>query len=66
MATIILALIIVGIAFALIAVRVLFIKGGEFRGTCSTNNPFMKQHGIDCSMCSAKSGGICEREEAKI
>lgn len=60
MATTILSIAIVGIAFTLIGVRNIFIKGGEFRGTCSSNNPLLKEKGVDCPICGAKSGEECK------
>ena len=65
MTTILLAILVIGVAFALIAIRILLVKGGEFRGTCSTNNPFLKQQGIDCPVCGAKPGEECKKDESK-
>ena len=40
------------LAFALIGIRHWMIKGGEFRGTCSSNNPLLTDKlGGTCSVC---------------
>jgi len=37
--------------FILMSVRLIFIKGGEFRGTCATQSPFLAKEGITCGYC---------------
>jgi hypothetical protein len=37
--------------FLLMSVRLLFIKNGEFRGTCATQNPMLAKEGITCGYC---------------
>ena len=49
----------VGIAFGLLSVRLLFIKGGEFRGSCASNNPMLQKEGVVCGVCGRKSGEPC-------
>lgn len=39
------------LAFAMIGIRMLLIKGGEFRGTCSSNNPLLADKTGSCSVC---------------
>ncbi|MGB0431632.1 MAG: hypothetical protein ACPGLV_14250 [Bacteroidia bacterium] len=40
------------LAFALIGIRHILIKGGEFRGTCSSNNPLLDEKlGSTCTVC---------------
>ena len=65
MTTILLAVLIVGAAIALIAVRVLFLKGGIFRKTCSSRLPFLKKEGIDCPTCGANPEESCKKDESK-
>jgi len=52
------------IAFALFSVRLLFLKKGEFRGTCATNNPMLQKEGAVCGVCGRKPGEACGKEEA--
>ncbi|HRR09910.1 MAG: hypothetical protein JNN12_15725 [Bacteroidetes Order II. Incertae sedis bacterium] len=47
-------LLILGVAFALMSVRVLFKKDGEFHGTCATNNPMLNKEGLACGACGRK------------
>lgn len=50
----------IGLAFAGIALRILFVKGGEFRGTCATNNPMLKNDIGECSVCGARPEEECQ------
>jgi hypothetical protein len=47
--------------FALMSVRLLFIKKGEFRGTCATQSPFLAKDGIACGYCGkvVGTGEVC-------
>jgi hypothetical protein len=51
MAVFLLTLAIFGLFFALMSVRLIFIKNGEFRGTCATQSPFLAKEGITCGYC---------------
>lgn len=51
------------IAFGLFSLRVLFVKNGEFKGTCANNNPFMVKEGVTCGVCGRQSGEECENED---
>lgn len=42
--------------FALMSVRLIFIKNGEFRGTCATQSPFLAKEGITCGYCGKTIG----------
>lgn len=42
-----------------IAVRVLFIKGGEVRGTCASQNPMLNKDGQACGLCGRMPGEAC-------
>lgn len=53
---------IIGLAFAGIALRILLVKGGEFRGTCATNNPMLKNDIGECTVCGAKPQEACKAE----
>ncbi len=56
MAVFILTLIIFGAFFVLMSVRLLFIKNGEFRGTCATQSPYLAKEGIACGYCGRTLG----------
>jgi len=53
-----------GLSFALINLRQIVI-GKEFRGTCATNNPMLKNQIGDCSVCGKKPEEDCKMPEAK-
>jgi hypothetical protein len=42
--------------FILMSVRLLFLKDGEFRGTCATQNPLLAKEGISCGYCGKTVG----------
>jgi len=44
---------------ALLSVRLLLVKGGEFKGSCASNNPFLQKEGAVCGVCCRKSGEPC-------
>jgi hypothetical protein len=49
-----------GLAFAGIAVKILFKKDGEFAGTCASNNPLLNKEGESCSLCGARPEEKCK------
>jgi hypothetical protein len=50
------------ISFALINIRHIF-TGNEFRGTCATNNPMLKNEIGDCTVCGKKPDEDCKMPE---
>ncbi len=65
MQEIILALIVMGLFFVFMSVRMIFIKGGEFKGTCASQSPFLRQEGATCGYCGKKVDE-CELEEGEV
>lgn len=53
-----------GVSFALINIRQIMI-GKEFRGTCATNNPMLKNQIGECSVCGKKPEEECQMPELK-
>lgn len=53
-----------GISFLLINLRHV-VTGNEFRGTCSTNNPMLKNEIGDCTVCGRKPDEECKMPEVK-
>ncbi|MBN7814732.1 hypothetical protein [Algoriphagus pacificus] len=51
MATVYLTLGFVALFFILMSVRLIFIKNGEFKGTCASQNPYLNKDGGTCSYC---------------
>lgn len=53
---------IIFIAFFAINIR-FWIKGEEFRGTCASKSPFLKNETGDCSFCGKKADEVCKMPE---
>jgi hypothetical protein len=51
MTTVFLTLGFVALFFILMSVRLLFLKNGEFKGTCASQNPYLNKDGGACSYC---------------
>ena len=52
------------VSFALINIRHI-VTGNEFRGTCASNNPMLKDQLGDCSVCGKKADEACKMPEVK-
>lgn len=60
MKLLVITLVLVLLAFLLFSVRILFVKNGEFKGTCANNNPMLQKEGAVCGVCGRKAGEVCE------
>lgn len=60
---VVLSVALVLIAFFMFSLRLLFVKGGEFRGSCAGNSPFLQKEGAVCGVCGRKPGEVCGKEE---
>jgi hypothetical protein len=63
METVLLTLLIVALAVVGLSLRILLVKGGEFRGTCASNNPMLKDKVGNCAVCGSKPGEACQNDE---
>lgn len=52
-----------GISFILINIRHI-VTGNEFRGTCATNNPMVKDKFGNCTVCGKVPEENCENNES--
>jgi hypothetical protein len=52
------------VSFFLINLRHIF-TGNEFRGTCASNNPLIRDKVGECSVCGSKPGEVCKQEDLK-
>jgi hypothetical protein len=59
---ILIAILLLGLAFVLIAIRILLKKDGEFAGTCASNNPMFQNDEGTCGFCGAKPDEQCKEE----
>jgi hypothetical protein len=66
MTVLLLSIGIMAIFFVLMSVRLLFIKNGEFRGTCASQSPWLKKEGATCGYCGRdlSAGESCGKDEA--
>ena len=55
---------IIAVSFFLINIRHIF-TGQEFRGTCASNNPMLKNDIGECGLCGRKPGEECQGDELK-
>lgn len=53
-----------GISFILINLRQV-VTGQEFRGTCASNNPMLKDEIGECSVCGKKPEEECQMPDVK-
>ncbi len=60
MALVLITIVLVALAFAGIAIKVLVKKNGRFSGTCSSNNPLFQNEGGACGICGAKPEEQCK------
>jgi len=65
MKLILLSIVIMGLCFAGIAIKILVKKNGEFSGTCASNNPLLNKEGESCSFCGAKPDEKCKKTAEK-
>lgn len=60
MTLVLISVVLVALAFAGIAIKILVKKDGKFAGTCSGNNPFLQNESGVCSVCGAKPDEKCK------
>ncbi len=51
MAVLLLSIGVLALFFILMSVRLLFLKGGEFKGTCASQSPWLTKEGATCGYC---------------
>ncbi len=61
MQTVLIAIGLVAVFFVLMSVRIIFLKNGQFKGTCANQSPFLKNQGATCGYCG-KPANSCENE----
>lgn len=60
MTLVFISIVLVALAVAGIAVKILVKKDGRFAGTCSSNNAFLQKEGGVCAICGAKPEEECK------
>ncbi len=68
MTTILLGIGIIAIFFIFMSVRLIFLKNGEFKGTCASQNPYLNKDGGTCGFCgrSVKPGDGCANPDNEV
>ena len=64
MEVILLSILLLALAFGGIAIKIWAKKGGEFAGTCASNNPVLQEEGAACGLCGARPDEKCQNPEA--
>ena len=67
MVTVLLAMGFIALFFVLMSVRLIFLKNGEFKGTCASQSPFLNEEGTTCGYCGkpVNPGDSCADPEKK-
>ncbi len=60
MKLLLITIVMLGLAVAGIAVKLLFKKDGKFSGTCASQSPFLNAEGEACSLCGARPQEQCK------
>lgn len=68
MPTLILTLILVGLFFVGMSVRLILLKNGEFKGTCASQSPFLNKDGVKCGYCGKdmRAGESCGNPDNEV
>lgn len=58
----------VALFFALMSVRLIFLKNGEFKGTCASQSPFLNKEGAACGFCgkTINPGDSCGNPDNEV
>lgn len=63
MEVVIIAIILLALAFGGIAIKIWAKKDGKFAGTCASNNPVLQEEGAACGMCGAQPEEQCKSDQ---
>jgi len=66
--TILLGIGFIALFFILMSVRLIFVKDGEFKGTCASQNPYLNKEGTTCGFCgkSVAPGDSCGNPDSEV
>ena len=53
-------IVLLGLGFAGIAIKLIFKKNGEFAGTCASQSPFLNNEGEACGYCGKSADEKCK------
>ncbi|MEJ2005143.1 MAG: hypothetical protein P8X57_09310 [Cyclobacteriaceae bacterium] len=66
MTTLLLGIGFVALFFIFMSVRLLFIKDGQFKGTCASQNPYLNKDGQACGFCGRQPGEECGKDSSEV
>ncbi|MCG8321218.1 MAG: hypothetical protein MI921_17075 [Cytophagales bacterium] len=68
MATVLLGIGFLALFFILMSVRLIFLKNGEFKGTCASQSPFLQKEGGTCGYCGkdVSAGEACANPDSEV
>jgi hypothetical protein len=68
MTTLLLTIGLIGIFFIGMSVRLIFLKNGEFKGTCASQNPYLNKDGAACGYCgkTMTAGESCGNPDSEV
>ncbi|MEM9675928.1 MAG: hypothetical protein ACFB15_11845 [Cyclobacteriaceae bacterium] len=68
MTTLFLAIGFIALFFVLMSVRLIFLKDGEFKGTCASQSPFLNKEGATCGYCGKEvgKGEACGNPDSEV
>ena len=57
-----------GLFFVLMSVRMIFLKGEQFKGTCASQSPFLNKEGATCGYCGKTIDGdeACGNPDSEV
>lgn len=58
----------IALFFVLMSVRLIFLKNGEFKGTCASQNPYLNKEGEPCGFCgkTIAAGESCGNPDNEV
>ena len=68
MPTVLLGIGFVAFFFILMSVRLIFLKKGEFKGTCASQSPYLNKEGATCGYCGKQvtPGDSCANPDSEV
>ena len=68
MTTVLLGIGFIALFFVLMSVRLIFLKKGEFKGTCASQSPYLNKEGATCGFCGkeVKAGDACANPDSEV
>ncbi len=65
MELLLITIVLLGLAFAGIAIKIWAKKDGEFAGTCASQSPFLNKEGESCSFCGKSPDEMKDCSDSK-